>query len=236
MAVPPPPLARRNCRSSGQLPRSGVPHHGGGHVDDKDFSPFIMRDVRLTGRQLGSGSYGSVVELISDGLPCAGKKIHSLLVDRNNVGRDAMTRKYLEECRLMASLRHPNLVQFLGVCFLPDSSEFPVLVMELMGIDLDDFLSKYTQIPLGVKCSILRDIACGLVYLHRHEPPIIHRDLSAKNVLLNSAMVAKITDLGVARLLDVSPSHLSQQLTQVLVLAFMSSLQHARMHVIYVCD
>ena len=51
--------------------------------------------------------------------------------------------------------------------------------------------------PLCLKESILYDVAKGLTYLHEKSPPIIHRDLSAKNVLLNTAMVA---DLGVARI------------------------------------
>lgn len=56
-------------------------------------------------------------------------------------------------------------------------------------------------LPLGLKHSILHDVASGLSYLHNHTPVIIHRDLSARNVLLNSAMVAKIADLGVAHIL-----------------------------------
>ena len=55
--------------------------------------------------------------------------------------------------------------------------------------------------PLGLKFSILYDAACGLAFLHGLNPPVIHRDLSARNVLVNSAMVAKIADLGMARIL-----------------------------------
>ena len=54
--------------------------------------------------------------------------------------------------------------------------------------------------PLALKSSILHNVASGLAYLHERSPPIIHRDLSARNVLLNSGMVAKIADLGVARI------------------------------------
>ena len=53
---------------------------------------------------------------------------------------------------------------------------------------------------MDLKCSVLHDVTSGLAYLHERPSPIIHRDLSARNVLLNSAMVAKIADLGVARI------------------------------------
>ena len=112
----------------------------------------------------------------------------------------------------MSTLRHPHIVQFLGVCFLP-GSRLPALVMELLLTSLHDLLDPGTGysepppdapkpfFPLGLKRSILYDVARGLAYLHDRSPPIIHRDLSARNVLLNSAMVAKIADLGVARIL-----------------------------------
>ena len=53
---------------------------------------------------------------------------------------------------------------------------------------------------VGLKCSVLHNVASGLAYLHERIPPIIHRDLSAKNVLLTSQLVAKLADLGVARI------------------------------------
>ena len=58
------------------------------------------------------------------------------------------------------------------------------------------------RIPLSLNRSILADVARELVYLHSRSPPVIHRDLSARNVLLNSAMVAKISDLGNARIVN----------------------------------
>ena len=74
--------------------------------------------------------------------------------------------------------------------------------MECLHTDLAKFLEGSSEIPLSIKLSILLDVSYGLLYFHTHTPPIIHRDLSANNVLLTTDLRAKIADLGVAKLLD----------------------------------
>ena len=108
----------------------------------------------------------------------------------------------------MSKLRHPHIVQFLGVCYFPGST-LPSLVMERVETNLHEMLETTPNLPLDIKRSILLDVARGLLYLHSQSPPIIHRDLTARNVLLNSAMMAKIADLGVARFVDVQPHQLA---------------------------
>lgn len=61
---------------------------------------------------------------------------------------------------------------------------------------------------------MLNDVAQGLVYLHNHAPPTIHQNLTAKNVLLNSGMVAKLADVGVAHIMDSCPCQLAASFTQ----------------------
>ena len=179
--------------------------------DHPELRPFVLSNVRLTGRRIGAGAYGSVDEVEIPGATCAAKKIHDIFQDRSEIPEVEIrraSRQFVVECQLMSSLRHPHIVQFLGVCFLP-GSRLPALVMERLLTSLHELLDPETEaetpdtkpyIPLGLKCSILRDVAQGLSFLHSHAPPIIHRDLSARNVLLDSAMVAKIADLGVARI------------------------------------
>ena len=147
------------------------------------------------------------------GAICAAKKIHEVFLDRSEIPATEIHKsaaQLVKECQLMSTLRHPNIVQFLGVCFLP-GSRLPALVMERLLTSLHDLLDPETDLPpppdaprpffpLNLKCSILHDVASGLTYLHERSPPIIHRDLSARNVLLNSGMVAKIADLGMARI------------------------------------
>ena len=179
-----------------------------------ELQQFVVPDVRSTGRELGRGAYGTVEEVEIPGATCAAKIFHEVLLRMGNEDEvRTITEKFVRECCLMSSLRHPHVVQFLGVCFLP-SSRLPALVMEKLVVSLHELLETNPNIPLATKRSVLHDVARGLVYLHSHAPPIIHRDLTAKNVLLNSAMVAKLADLGVARIVDIRQGQLAASLTQ----------------------
>ena len=179
--------------------------------DNPELRPFLLSNVRRTGVRIGGGAYG-IVEEVAIPVTAAAKTIYDFLQRRDEVSDQlpkAVT-EFVRECQLMSALRHPHIVQFLGVCFFPDS-RLPALVMERLLTSLHDLLDPETPPPPGaprplsfftmdLKCSVLHDVASGLAYLHERPSPIIHRDLSARNVLLNSAMVAKIADLGVARI------------------------------------
>ena len=187
---------------------------------DPELKSFLIEEVHLpsdsaaASRTLGSGSYGSVELLVVGAcrLKCAGKSIHSILLEEKNEGVENIKQKFIRECKLMSSLRHPNIVQFLGICFLHDSS-FPILLMEYMSANLESFLEVSHNVPISVKVSILYDVAQGLAYLHCHNPQVIHRDLTATNVLLSSSLLAKITDFGNSRLVDITPDQLAKTMT-----------------------
>ena len=175
--------------------------------DHPGLRPFVLSDVQLTGTNIGGGAYGTVDE-VAFPVAAAAKTIHPILQG----GLSKASSEFVRECQLMSTLRHPNIVQFLGVTFFP-GSRLPALVMERLLTSLHDLLDPDPDTPpprdaipplaffsMALKCSVLQDVACGLAYLHGQSPPIIHRDLSARNVLLNSGMVGKIADLGVARI------------------------------------
>ena len=89
-------------------------------------------------------------------------------------------------------------------------SELPELVMEYLPTTLRHCLDMHGALPAEIGGGILLEVALGLRYLHEFSPPIIHRDLSSNNVLLTTSMSAKISDLGVAKILDVSPGRAAQ--------------------------
>ena len=176
--------------------------------DHPELRPFVLSDVQLTGTTIGGGAYGQVEEVVFP-VEAAAKTIHAILQGGPNELSKAAA-EFVRECQLMSTVRHPNVVQFLGVAFF-HGSRLPALVMERLLTSLHDLLAPDTPPPPGapsplaffsvvLKCSVLRNVACGLAYLHERSPPVIHRDLSARNILLNSEMVAKIADLGVARI------------------------------------
>ena len=75
------------------------------------------------------------------------------------------------------------------------------------------YTCRYGVLPEAISYGILHDVALGLRYLHEHSPPIIHRDLSANNVLLTSSMNGKISDLGVAKILNITPAQMTQRMS-----------------------
>ena len=125
-----------------------------------------------------------------------------------------MVHKYLQECQLMSSLRHPNITQFLGLCFLP-GTQLPLLVMERLETSLDDLLEHIPNLPLSLKRSVLEDVARGLLYLHNRPSPVIHRDLTSSNVLLTFSPVAKISDMGNSRIVNLRGGQMARTLSKL---------------------
>ena len=153
-----------------------------------------------TGLELGSGMYGRVVEMMLDGERVAGKVFES----STSVMTKSQRKKLRNEIRMVLDLDHPNIVSSKGVCFLPDIM-LPVLLMERLMSTLHDYLVKKenSKLLMEIKVSILHDVANGLHYLHNRTPAIIHRDLTARNVLLDSDLRAKISDFGIAQIVEV---------------------------------
>ena len=117
--------------------------------------------------------------------------------------------KFRIECCILSSLDHRNVVSFVGVHFGRDKDDIS-LVMERLHTDLAKFVEKNPNITFLKRISILCDVSKGLHYLHGLTPPLIHRDLTAMNVLLTKEHMAKIGDLGVSRFVDPSMLKLTE--------------------------
>ena len=154
-----------------------------------------------TDETLGIGSYGKVYKAKCGQLPCAAKLLHDTMFQDNDPGINRFLGRFQQECQFLRTIKHPNIVQFLGN---PETGR-PVLLMELMDESLTRFLERSTsRIPYHIQLNICHDVALALSYLHSNS--IIHRDLSSNNVLLIGAgSRAKVTDFGMSKLTDMNP-------------------------------
>ena len=177
------------------------------------LEPLLLREVQETGQVIGKGAFGSVKKVRLWGMVCAAKALHELSLGGISTEEDAaLLAKFESECQMLSTLRHPFIVQFLGV-HIEGGTLTPLLVMEYLPTSLAACLKSKPRIPRYLQISMLHNVSLALSYLHGHSPPIVHRDLTANNVLLTLNMVAKVADLGVARCL-MDDSRMRTQLTQ----------------------
>ena len=148
--------------------------------------------VEWTGKRLGKGSYGEVLEVKTDRKKYAAKQLNPRTFWEN----------FGKEIAVLSNLDHPNIVHYHGIGYFEDN-KLPLLLMELMETNLQNHLSTNPNLPLPKKMLILLDVSKGLAYLHAGIPPILHGDLTAKNVLLDSRTKAKIADFGKSRITNI---------------------------------
>ena len=172
---------------------------------------FQLEGVKGPGLEIGRGSYAVVEEYDFQGLSCVGKSIHQDVYDSvSTCERETMLERFEGECEMLSRLHHPHIVQFLGVHF-NEGSPVPVLLMEQLHSTLAACVDRHGKLPDECCYSVLRDVGVGLRFLHGHTPnPIVHRDLTANNVLLTPDLAAKISDLGVARILNLNPTRMTR--------------------------
>ncbi|KAH9704124.1 protein kinase domain-containing protein [Citrus sinensis] len=154
---------------------------------------------------IGTGGYGSVYRArLPSGKVVALKKLH-----RSETEELASLESFRNEARLLSQIRHRNIVKLYGFClhrkcmfliyeYIEMGSLFCVLRIDEEAIGLD----------WAKRVNIVKGMAHALSYLHHHcTPPIVHRDISSNNILLNSELEAFVADFGVARLLNFDSSN-----------------------------
>ena len=175
---------------------------------DLEFLQLEITDVKETGKELGRGSYGEVREADWRGTRCATKRLHNVLLSvASRQGRNKPLVDFISECHTWSRLRHPNIVQLLGVVF-EEGSNLPVLVLEIMPTTLRIHLETHSkrEFLMEQKIAVLHQVALGLAYLHGQNQ--VHRDLSTNNILVHPGhCIAKITDFGVTRAISSDRKH-----------------------------
>ncbi|XP_014366513.2 epidermal growth factor receptor isoform X1 [Papilio machaon] len=160
----------------------------------------IVKEAELRrGGTLGYGAFGEVYKgvWVPEGenvkIPVAIKVL------KEGTGANS-SKEFLEEAYIMASVEHPNLLQLLAVCMTNQM----MLITQLMPLgNLLDYVRTHKE-KIGSKAFLnwCTQIARGMAYLE--EKRLVHRDLAARNVLVQTPNCVKITDFGLAKLLDIN--------------------------------
>ncbi|KAL7609349.1 hypothetical protein Lser_V15G11998 [Lactuca serriola] len=152
---------------------------------------------------IGTGGYGTVYKAeLQPNNVVAVKKLHS---GSENVDHNG----FLNEVRALTNIRHRNIVKLYGYCSHVRHSFLIYEYLEngsLGSILRNDVLSK--ELDWFKRLNIVKGVANGLAYMHHDcSPPIIHRDISIANILLDSKCEAHISDFGTSKLLKLDSSN-----------------------------
>ncbi|KAI5118348.1 hypothetical protein M0805_009151 [Coniferiporia weirii] len=157
---------------------------------------FIDSPTGRSKHPVGAGGFGDVWRANWKGKPVALKSVrHSLLL----ADKDKMFRNLLREVLLWRQLRHPHLLQLIGVHNDKGLSMLPLIVSEWM--ESGNVLQYMNgQKNPASKEYLLSQVASALDYLHTREPPVIHQDLRCSNILIDGECRALLSDFGLSRL------------------------------------
>ncbi|KAH7847966.1 hypothetical protein Vadar_032185 [Vaccinium darrowii] len=154
---------------------------------------------------IGTGGYGSVYRAqLPSGKVVALKKLHRLEAED-----PAFDQCFRNEVQMLTNVRHKNIVRLYGFCL---HNRCMFLVYEYMEkgslFCALRFDAEASEIGWTKRVNIVKATAHALSYLHHDcNPPIVHRDISSNNILLNSQLEAFVADFGTARLLNPDSSN-----------------------------
>jgi hypothetical protein len=148
---------------------------------------------------LGFGGFGKVYKGV---LVSSNSKTEIAVKQISHESKQGL-QEFISEIETIGKLRHRNLVQLLGWCRKKNDLILVYDYMENGSLDKYIFEKPRRILKWEERFRIIKGVACGLVYLHEEwEQTVIHRDVKAGNVLLDSDMNAKLGDFGLAKLYD----------------------------------
>ncbi|KAH9674828.1 serine/threonine-protein kinase CTR1 [Citrus sinensis] len=160
-------------------------------VDDLDipWNDLVLKE------KIGAGSFGTVHHADWHGSDVA---VKILMEQEFHAER---FKEFLREVAIMKRLRHPNIVLFMGAVTQPPN--LSIVTEYLSRGSLYRLLHKpgvREMLDERRRLNMAYDVAKGMNYLHRRNPPIVHRDLKSPNLLVDKKYTVKVCDFGLSRL------------------------------------
>lgn len=176
---------------------------GSGYLEDELwFGLNVEYDLLDIAETIGTGTFGSVYKVHYRGKKIAMKE---LFLPDHPKERQQTLEDFKKEVQILAVLKHPNIVRFLGG--VQDMPHF-CLLTELCAGSVRDLLRLVDHHSINVTWKVVSDIALDAAkaceYLHSLQPPIVHRDIKAENLLITDDFTCKLTDFGLSRAFDAS--------------------------------
>ncbi|NXM24714.1 M3K19 kinase, partial [Oxyruncus cristatus] len=153
------------------------------------------------GEVLGKGAYGTVYcGLTSQGQLIAVKQV--VLDASDQLSTEKEYQKFHEEVDLLKTLKHVNIVTYLGTCL--EHNVLSIFMEFVPGGSISSIINRFGPLPEVVLCRYTRQILQGVAYLHAN--CVVHRDIKGNNVMLMPSGTVKLIDFGCARrLARISP-------------------------------
>ncbi|GMY33353.1 probable LRR receptor-like serine/threonine-protein kinase At1g56140 isoform X1 [Fagus crenata] len=153
--------------------------------------------------KLGEGGFGPVYKgTLNDGRVIAVKQLSVTSHQGKN--------QFIAEIAIISAVQHRNLVKLYGCCIEGDKRLLVYEYLENKSLDQALFGQRTLNLDWSTRFDICLGVARGLAYLHEESRlRIVHRDVKASNILLDSDLIPKISDFGLAKLYDDKKTHIS---------------------------
>ncbi|KAJ6347493.1 hypothetical protein OIU76_004050 [Salix suchowensis] len=190
-------------------PGGNFPSHGksvgslGSSSSKRDSDSNCISDCEIRwedlqlGEEIGRGSYAAVLRGIWNGSDVAVK------IYLGNQYKEETLLDYQKEIDIMKSLRHPNVLLFMGAVYSPE--RLAIVTEFLPRGSLFKTLHKNSPaVDIRRRLKMALDVARGMNYLHHRNPPILHRDLKSSNLLVDKNWTVKVGDFGLSKWKDAA--------------------------------
>ncbi len=164
-------------------------------------SAKVIKQRYKIDREVGRGGMGVVYKAADSMLQ---RTVALKFLPPALTARQEDNEKFLKEARSAARLNHTNIVTIYDIEVDPESQNYFIVMEFVDGVNLKEIIDSSCNLPFNVIAMICNQICQGLAYAHQKN--IVHRDIKSANILWTNDKIVKITDFGLAKIVEESMS------------------------------